>query len=120
MKSVLDRTMIRYQKALPQKIESLQKSYFESFEFLVQLFQDDVFIIPTTGRISRPLYDGLMVAHFVGKQNSHAKPNIQSEAQARLKKLLANEENYKTVIGRGNTTDSVIERVNLLTKVLFT
>jgi hypothetical protein len=96
--------------------EEMRRDFLQSLQRLVDLFDDHPFVLPTTGRPSRPLYDALMIA-------LSREPGLDLIANAEaiktsLADALSNESDYDILVGRGNTMAAIRERVELASLVL--
>lgn len=115
LRSLLDRTYKREQSCSAERVSILKKDFQRAIEGLYEIFGEETFIVPTTSRLSRPLYDALMVAYSLLNDNDFA--SYESIA-SRLKEYSEDDEGYETLVGRRNTTESVKNRVTLAKKIL--
>lgn len=118
IKSALDKTMIMYQDKTPAEIDTLRIEFNDTLLSIHSIFKKNTFVLPKTNRMSRPLYDGLMVAFIIGKVNGKTlkqQPEIISELNTKL----LNVDSYELIIGKGNTVETIKERIDLLLKVLY-
>jgi hypothetical protein len=115
LRSILDKTCQKYQHLSPETISDFETEFQICILGLHDIFGEHTFVVPSTGRLSRPLYDALMVAYSrISK--------TQLDSPDRIKDKLSNyaddPEKYEILIGRGNTPDSIKERVTLAEKIL--
>lgn len=118
IKTALDKTMVRYQKASPAKVASLRAEYNDTLSSIHSIFKESTFVLPKTNRMSRPLYDGLMVAYSIGALSGK---NLKSTSviQSDLKAKLMDADSYELIVGKGNTVETIKDRIDLLIKVLY-
>jgi len=82
---------------------------------LYGIFGNQTFRIPSTGKLSRPMYDAFMVAYgLVDKDKLKASEAIKAE----LSTIDVNSTEYEILIGKGNTADSIRDRVALAKRIL--
>lgn len=115
LRSLLDKCMERHQKDTKESAYLLKNEFHRFLEIMFHLFEGRPFRLPE-GRISRPLYDALMVALSLNPQ-----PGILDRGEAvraALSKALTDTTTYEVLIGRGNTTDAIKDRVDIATRIL--
>ena len=118
LRQILDRYMESHADIDDATAEVMRRDYLELLQRLVDLFEDRPFRLPSTGRISRPLYDALMIA-----LSRMPEVDLVSNAQAirrRVEDALADPDTYDVLVGRGNTIAAVRERVELAGMILAT
>ncbi|HBM3186952.1 TPA: DUF262 domain-containing protein [Klebsiella oxytoca] len=115
IRKVLDKTAKAYQSADENQIKTLENYFLNSLVGLHNIFGGDLFIIPSTGKLSRPLYDALMVAYSLVDP-----AQIASSAKiiSYLHGVKPDTVEYNILIGRGNTTEAIRERVELAKAIL--
>lgn len=118
IKSALDKTMIRYQNNSITEIDALRNEFNDSLDSVHSIFKDSTFVLPKTNRMSRPLYDGLMVAFRIGKESDKTLKEVHIIISS-LNNSLNDPESYELIVGKGNTVETTKERVDLLLKVLY-
>ena len=116
LRQILDRYMESHAEITDAAAEAMGRDYLDLLQRLVDLFDGRPFRLPSTGRISRPLYDALMIAL------SRA-PGVDLAANARainirLEEALADDETYDVLVGRGNTMAAIRSRVELAGTIL--
>ncbi|AMV44570.1 DUF262 domain-containing protein [Paraburkholderia caribensis] len=116
LRRILDRYMEGNARASDSDIDRLEGEFISLLSRLVALFDGTPFRLPTTRRPSRPLYDALMIALSVS-------PSLDIESNAvairgALDRSLSNPREYDVLVGRGNTIESVRERVDLAAQIL--
>lgn len=116
LRRILDRYMEENARAPEDIVNRLGVEFLDLLSRLVALFNGTPFRLPTTRRPSRPLYDALMIALSVSPSL-----NIEGNAGAireALEQALGNPREYDVLVGRGNTIESVRERVDLAAQIL--
>lgn len=118
IKSALDKTMVKYQNSTASEIDILRTEFNDTLASIYSIFKEKTFVLPKTNRISRPLYDGLMVAFIIGKDSGKTLKN-SNEITNELNTSLKNLDSYELIIGKGNTVETIKGRIDLLLKVLY-
>ena len=116
LKDILDKTMIANKAIEEVAISKYRSLFLDSINGLFAIFCKDTFIVPTTGRLSRPLYDSLMVAFSRLDKNNLSTPQIIKE---RLNQAASDQKKYDILIGRGNTAEAIKNRVALAEEILL-
>lgn len=118
LRSILDACMLRHEGDDKATVEANAEEYIECLEALDNLFPNNPFKLPD-GRVSRPLYDALTVAYSLRSRRQRVVDG--KAAQRRLNDSIEDSasKSYATLIGRGNTVESIKERVKLATRILF-
>jgi hypothetical protein len=120
MKSMLDRAM--EVRMTPEEAAIAREEYKEQFKFLYEIFDGKPFSVAsrTDGRerVSAAVYDAAMVAinRLWAKRDL-----IKSEKAAivgRMQSAIADDDKYEILVGRGNTAESVRDRIELLQDIL--
>ncbi len=116
LRRILDRFMETNANVDKSKIEHMEGEFITLLSRLTAIFHNRPFILPRTQRASRPLYDALMIAL------SQA-PEIDIEGNATqvrsaLSAALGDQNKYDILVGRGNTMESIRERVRLAGDIL--
>ncbi|AVT40895.1 DUF262 domain-containing protein [Plantactinospora sp. BB1] len=115
LRSILDRYM-EANAGIDEPTATRMKTEFAShLERFLEIFAGAPFRLPN-GRLSRPLYDALMIA-------LSEEPTLDIEARAvliraALDEALADPKRYDVLVGRGNTIESVHDRVALARSIL--
>lgn len=117
LSKLLDGCLIRHMGDTAEEVEESKAIFRRSIDTLYQIFGEATFVLPTTERPSRPLYDALMVASCL--RNDVSIISDKELIKSRLTKALKNSETYDILIGRGNTTDAIKARVNKAAEILF-
>ncbi|WP_024299412.1 DUF262 domain-containing protein [Methylomicrobium lacus] len=115
LRSILDKTCKNYQFIDEAQEIKYEAEFKRVIEGLYSIFGDNIFKIPSTGKLSRPLYDALMVAYSLIPEDSISPKTAIID---RLSKVQPGSDDYETLIGKGNTADSIRERVELAKKIL--
>ena len=107
--------MERHQRDDKSAVAILSSGFEQCLETLNTLFEGKPFRLPE-GRMSRPLYDALMVSHSLQPQ-----PELlahRESVRTALQQSLNMPEDYAILIGRGNTVEAIKSRVELAGKIL--
>lgn len=120
MKSMLDRAM--EVKATKEEALDLEMKYQRIFSFLYNLFDEQPFILVSQTdnkvRVSAAVYDASMVA--AGQLEAYWDEILADKGNVitRMKNANYSEEQYEVLVGRGNTAESVRERIDLMRQIL--
>jgi hypothetical protein len=118
LRRILDRFMEMNANAGELELERMENDFIELLSRLATVFRDETFVLPTTGRPSRPLYDAMMIAL---SRSTDVNIEIHGESiREELAKALQDTEKYDILVGRGNTVESVKKRVELAESILRT
>lgn len=115
LRTILDNTCKRYQLIDETKEIEYEVEFKRVIDGLSDIFGENTFKIPSTGKLSRPLYDALMVAYSLIPQNSFS-PN--ETIVDRLSNVQPESSDYEILIGKANTADSIRDRVKLAKQIL--
>lgn len=116
LRRILDRYMEQEKDIQSARVNDLENMFRNTLSRLVSLFDQKPFRLPTTGRPSRPLYDALMIALSI---EAHLDvENRKTKIQVALKTALNQPNSYDVLVGRGNTIESVRQRVKLAGQIL--
>jgi hypothetical protein len=116
LRQIFDKTMERYKKAAAAEVELLKSEFLTTLGRVKNALGDDFNTLPVEQQPSRPLYDAIMVAAY--ELNDVDLLADAENIKARLKLALSNQANYDTLVGRGNTLESIKDRVNLVKDIL--
>lgn len=116
LRQIMDRTLERHNKADLFAIENLKNDFKTTLKRLKDALGEDFHVLPKDKKASRPLYDALMVA-------TSESPTIDLQINAdkikrRLHESLDNHNDYEILVGRGNTLESIKDRVELAKKII--
>jgi hypothetical protein len=118
LRRLLDLSMRRHTAAdTDASLSVLQDEFLSSLVALTELFDGKPFRLPSTTRLSRPLFDALMVAYSLVDEQRQLRP--KNRVHADIAKALQDEDKYDVLVGRGNTLDSIRKRVALASSILF-
>lgn len=117
LRSILDKFMETSTKLNEDAIQSLEDLYGETLSRLRGILGPDAFRLGPRGRLSRPLYDALMIAYSM--PGSSRVLRSDDEIRAGLKRALGDPLDYEVLVGRGNTIGAVHARVDLATSILY-
>jgi hypothetical protein len=121
MKAMLDRAM--EVKISLQEAEDAEQNYKSRFSFLYDLFSSNPFTIksPTDGkeRVSAAVYDAAMVAADQLYDRWNEIVLNKHQVIARMTEASMDLNNYDILVGRGNTAESIRERIKLMKSILL-
>ena len=117
IKNALDRCMIKYIKTDSNVLLAMKHEYQSAIKGNYEFFGNQCFVLPSTGRKSRPLYDALMVSYSHGSENKILRSNKAILESLRL--ALNDPSKYDILVGRGNTVESIKLRVGLGLEILY-
>jgi hypothetical protein len=115
LRQIFDRTMQRHTSDTDGQIAQLKSEFLDTLGRVTQALGTDFHLLPDN-QPSRPLYDAILVA-----AESLPMLDLQTSApsiRARLTAALADPIKYDVLVGRGNTLDSIKDRVQLATSIL--
>jgi hypothetical protein len=115
LRQIFDRTMQRYSLLTEGQVDLLKTEFLGTLQRVTKALGYGFHVLPD-GQPSRPLYDAILVA-----ANAQRMTNLGENAEAIKAKLvaaLAEPEKYDILVGRGNTLESIKERVALATTIL--
>lgn len=115
LRKLLDNTLKRHMIDNKDIVDKNIEIFTSALIFLSSVFEGAPFRLPG-GRLSRPLYDALMVSRilFPVATVEHDYPAIRRA----LADALEDNTKYDILTGRGNTTDAIEQRVKLATEIL--
>lgn len=116
LRTILDRFMAENAEIDESTQLAMVDMFTESLTWIQKAFKDSAFRLPT-GRLSRPLYDALMIAHM-GLVEDGSSMTTARIARERLAEALGDDDQYEVLVGRGNTIGSVKQRAKLARSVL--
>lgn len=116
LRTILDRYMEISAGSTTTKLEEFRELFKATIDSLIDRFGEAVFRLPGKGRLSRPLYDALMVAESIGIRDGATR---NPRAVEDLQKALRESETYDVLVGRGNTIGAVHDRVGVATGILW-
>ena len=116
LRAILDRYMASSAPSSRAEIEAMEDLFEKTLTQLRALFGPDVFRLSANGRLSRPLYDALMIAY--SRKGLLDPPRDKAAVQSALAHALANPDDYEVLVGRGNTITAVHERVSLAERII--
>lgn len=116
LRAILDRFMAGHAATDGAELQAMEDLFISCLSRLTDVFGADTFRLPRTRRLSRPLYDALMVA-------LSRNPELDVEARRddireALSRALETTETYDILVGRGNTILAVHARVELAERIL--
>lgn len=115
LRQIFDRTMKRHSSDTEGQIAAIKSEFIGTLSRVTVALGTQFHLLPGD-QPSRPLYDALLVA-------AEASPTLDLQAhsqaiKARLDLALADTGKYDILVGRGNTLESIKDRVALATKIL--
>jgi len=131
MKASLDNCMKRYFRARLD-IPRLRLEYLDCLDSAYRIYGDGTFRLAPAGSrrrrpLSRPLYDAVMVGidrclqSVAEADREKAKNALVANSTVvveRTNQLLNSQDTYDLLVGRANTKKSIVDRVDLLTRLL--
>jgi hypothetical protein len=116
LRQIFDRTMKRYSTISESQVALMKDDFLSTLKRVTDALGNDFHILPDGQQPSRPLYDAILVA-------ANQQPGIDLQADSvdirtRLNKALNDPSSYDILVGRGNTLESIKDRVALATKVI--
>lgn len=115
VRKILDNCAKEYRRIDKDTVENLKQEYFRCLDTAVEIFADDIFLLPANqmGRriLSRPLYDAIMVALSRLGDDKDQLASKANEVKAALTENLEDPDVYNLIVGRANTSDAVKERI---------
>jgi hypothetical protein len=116
LKRILDKFMEREQHAGEAELKIMADTFNGSLSTLDRVFEGKPFRLSHNGRRSRPMYDAFMVA--VSAMDRESVLTRSAAVRERLDDALSDEDEYEVLVGRGNTVESIRERVQLAATIL--
>jgi hypothetical protein len=116
LRAILDKFMASSAHAELAEIQAMEDLFKKTLSELRDLFGTDVFRLGIRGRLSRPLYDALMIAF--SRKGDLLRPSNGKAVRTALKRALDDPDNYEVLVGRGNTIGAVHERVQLAERII--
>jgi hypothetical protein len=117
LKKLLDDCMVRHQHDSKSVAAAHGRQFLVHLKSLYETFDGRPFVLPTTNKPSRPLYDALMVALSFHSDFNPA--NRAKQITKRLDDRLSNAKSYDILVGRGNTVEAIRDRVKLAKDILL-
>ncbi|MDD2464577.1 MAG: DUF262 domain-containing protein [Desulfobulbus sp.] len=116
LRRLMDKSMQKHANDNDSTVAALDAEYRSTLQHLFYTFEGSPFVLPETTRPSRPAYDALMVAcSIIGINNLTGR---DEEIRRNFLQVANVPTSYEVLIGRGNTVESIKERVALATKIL--
>ena len=115
LRQIFDRTMKRHSSDTEGQISVLKSEFLGTLGRVTQALGTNFHLLPGD-QPSRPLYDAMLVA-------AESNPTLDllansEQIKIRLNAALADNEKYGVLVGRGNTLDSIKDRVALASSIL--
>lgn len=118
LRAILDRFMGRHTEIGGEESQNLEALFVSCLSTLISVFGEDAFRLTgeRRGRLSRPLYDALMIAMSQHRADDVVKrsPQIRESLRSKLRDV----DSYDILVGRGNTIAAVHDRVELAAHIL--
>lgn len=115
LRRILDSYMESHANIDEATANTMREDYIQLLQRLVDLFEGRPFRLPG-GRLSRPLYDALMIA--LSQAPGLDLPANADAIRTSLKSALEDEQDYDVLVGRGNTMAAIRTRVELAGVIL--
>lgn len=116
LRQILDQTLSRHNKASESEIAVMTNDFKVTLNRLTQALGKDFHKLPKDNKPSRPLYDALMVA--TSESSEVDLTSDSSGIKGRLSAALSTPAQYEILVGRGNTLESIKERVELAKSIV--
>ncbi len=116
LRRILDRFMSANSQLNDDILSQMEDEFVSLLERLSAVFDGQPFQLPKTKRASRPLYDAMMIALSAAPELD-VEQNSQ-QIKAKLNDYLSNRDTYEILIGRGNTIESIRDRVRVASDIL--
>lgn len=116
LRQILDQTLSRHNKASEAEIAVMANDFKATLNRLTQALGKDFHKLPKDNKPSRPLYDALMVA-----TSESPEVDLTSDSlgiNGRLSAALSTPAQYEILVGRGNTLESIKDRVELAKSII--
>jgi len=123
LRTILDRFMASRSEVSEADLAEMEKQFMDCLGRLISIFGDAAFRLKGTKnkgtkRLSRPLYDAMMIA--LSRDPGIDIESHGAEIRAALNNALDDPDKYDVLVGRGNTIGAVHERVELAASILRT
>jgi hypothetical protein len=115
LRQIFDRTMQLYSSLSESEVGHLKSEFLTTLQRVTSALGYGFHVLPD-GQPSRPLYDAILVAAYT-QPMSNLKENAV-RIKEKLEAALAETVLYDILVGRGNTLESIKERVALATTIL--
>jgi len=116
LQSLMNTCMARHMKDSEAEISEYRNDFCRVLESLYGIFQGKPFVLPQNNRVSRPIYDAFMVgAYIVGPTEITSRG---ASIREHYYSIIEDEDSYEILVGRGNTIESIINRVDLAIEIL--
>lgn len=116
LRTILDRYMAENSTPSESQVTEMSELFEQCLLRLSRVFGPRTFRLPSTERLSRPLYDSLMIA--LSEEPSLDIENRSETIVAALAVALNSQDTYDILVGRGNTIAAVHQRVEIARKIL--
>ncbi|OHB78623.1 MAG: hypothetical protein A2Z25_16775 [Planctomycetes bacterium RBG_16_55_9] len=123
MKKALSDCMISMKSLSKNECDSFAKEYTDVLKCSISVFGGTLFRLPNrrgqlSGRHSVPLSDAVLLS--VDRLSLSKRKKLIASSQkavSHMRKRLEDETDYKTLVGRANTRASILERIDLVSKM---
>ncbi len=123
MKRALDDCMQRMQSLTKKECLAQKDKYLRCLSIASSTFGPALFRLPNkegelAARHSVPLSDAILLGiSALNKKESRIIQSSSTKVVEQIKKMLNSEDSYQTLVGRANTKSSIVDRINLVTKM---
>jgi hypothetical protein len=123
MRRSLDDCMKRMKLASKKDCMKKKEKYLYCLSIAKKTFGTALFRLPNkngelVARHSIPLSDAILLGILsLSKKEANSILSSSAKVVSRMKKLLNSDDTYKILVGRANTKSSIIERIDLVTKM---
>lgn len=120
MRTILDNYMESHQDAGADEITENRASFLECLKIAQQIFGDKTFKIAQghEWHLSVPLYDGVMVAVYHLRSRKADLIKKKDSILVAMQAAFADESTYEIIVGKPNTAQAVIERLNRIQVIM--
>lgn len=125
LRQIMDGCASENRNIPPSKINELRDIFMYSLRVNRDIFGQFCFRLPGTGRLSKSIYDASMVAVSLYPGRTHLQRStvienlLQIAPSQQAGGTSPSTPEYAVLVGRGNTTQAIRDRVALLEKVIF-
>lgn len=117
LRSVMDKTMKAHCHDTETECGIYEKMFLDVLKGLKNIYKEKSYVLlPDNKRYSRPLYDALTVAYSYAMERNSLNHSINIPVV--ISKALNDSAKYSILTGKGNTTQAIKDRFNLVYKLI--
>ncbi len=113
---ILDGFMTKHEEATPDVLEAYKKDFLSRLTLAKDIFGNSAFRLPGSddkpGKISRPLFDAVMVALDEMWSKADKIRAARAKIQANMKRALKTPAVYSILVGKPNTAHAIEDRID--------